>query len=111
MTFIASGVAPLSSQVTPKRVQRNDCSAPRFVWSALKNAFLSADQTNLGALQSFRCTRFGVTCDDNGATPDAMNVIGPKASCHANTTTPYVAGVQPMIDFVKGLKDDTAQIM
>jgi hypothetical protein len=74
-------------------------------------SFLSSDQTNLGPLQSFRCTRFGVTCDDGGATPDAMNTVGPKANCHANTTSPYVAGVQPMIDFVKGLKDDSAQIM
>jgi hypothetical protein len=73
-------------------------------------SFLTPDQL-LGPLQSFRCTRFGVTCDDNGATPDAMNVVGPKANCHANTTTPYVAGVQPVIDFVKGLKDDSAQIM
>jgi len=33
----------------------------------------------LGWLQSFRCTRFGVRCDDGGATPDAMNQPGPNA--------------------------------
>ena len=45
--------------------------------------------TYLGALQSFRCTRFGITCEGGGTTPDAMNEAGQKTSCHSNEASPF----------------------
>ena len=71
---------------------------------------LTGDTTVLGPLQSMRCTHYGVTCDSDGTTPDAMNQVGAKSGCHANKTSPYVADVAPYADFLKGLKADPAQV-
>lgn len=71
---------------------------------------LGADATQLGPLQSFRCTRYGVTCDQGGTSPDEMNQIGIKAGCHASSSSPYVAAVGPYVEFLKGLKADPAQV-
>lgn len=60
----------------------------------------------LGELQSFRCTRFGVLCDNNGTTPDLMNTVGTKDKCHPNESSVYLANVQGYVDFLKGLKKD-----
>lgn len=45
-------------------------------------AFFGSDPA-LGALSSFRCTQFGVTCADGGATPAAMAMPGAKSACAA----------------------------
>jgi len=74
-------------------------------------SLLTTDVTVLGPLQSFRCTRYGVTCDDGGTTTDAMNQIGTKSGCHANASSPNVAGVQPIVDYVKDLKAEQSQVM
>ena len=63
----------------------DDCS---FADSAL----LSSDTSQLGPLQSFRCTRYGVTCDDGGTTSDAMNQVGAKTGCHPNTDVAVPGG-------------------
>jgi hypothetical protein len=67
---------------------------------------LGNESAALGPQQSFRCTRFGVLCDDNGATPDAMNVVGPKDKCHPNESSTYLTNVSAYVDFLKGLKPD-----
>jgi len=72
---------------------------------------LSSDTSTLGPLQSFRCTRFGVTCDVGGATTDAMNQVGPKTSCHPNATAPYLADVHALADELKARKSDPSQVM
>ena len=72
---------------------------------------LTSDLTTLGPLQSFRCTRFGVTCDEGGTTTDAMNQVGPKGKCHASTTSPYLADVQTLAEGLQGLKGDPSQVM
>ncbi|MFT3692827.1 MAG: hypothetical protein QM831_06785 [Kofleriaceae bacterium] len=82
----------------------DDCS--------LENAaMLTTDTSRLGPLQSFRCTRYGVTCDDGGATPDDMNQDGSKSECHASTDTTYLVSVDGMADQLKALKVDASQIM
>jgi hypothetical protein len=78
--------------------------------SIADTAFFSADTSTLGALQSFRCTRFGVTCDQGGATPDAMNQIGPKSSCHANEQSQYLAHLADYKAFLESLKPDPLMI-
>jgi hypothetical protein len=82
----------------------DDCS---FAHSSL----LGPDTTSLGALQSFRCTRFGITCDGGGATTDAMNEVGAKTSCHSNETSPFVTQVQGYVDFLHGLKANPADVV
>jgi len=70
------------------------------------STLLSSDTGTLGPRQSFRCTRFGVTCDQNGQTTDAMNKTGPKGQCHSNDNSAYLAKVDKYVTFLKGLKPD-----
>ena len=83
----------------------DDCSMQDTV------GLLGPETPAIGAQQSFRCTRFGVTCDDNGATPNAMNVVGPKAKCHPNDGSQYLTKVSGYVDFLKGLKDDPSKVI
>jgi len=74
-------------------------------------ALLTSDTTTLGALQSFRCTRFGVTCDQGGATPDAMNAVGQKTACHSRTAEDFLDDVGSYHDFLVGLKDSASKVI
>lgn len=65
----------------------------------------------LGPLTSFRCTQFGVTCDVGGETSAAMGEVGPKAECHASTSSTIIDDVAPYIDLLRGVKDDPYAVM
>lgn len=72
---------------------------------------LLGSNTNVyGPLQSFRCTRFGVTCNVGGKTPDEMNMPGPKSGCHSNEAS-LLADVASYADFLKDLKGDPNAVM
>ncbi|HEX7701766.1 MAG TPA: hypothetical protein VF403_13605 [Kofleriaceae bacterium] len=101
----AGFIRPLANLAIVILSDEDDCTASDTT------SLLTVDTTVLGPLQSFRCTRYGVTCDDGGTTTDAMNTIGTKSGCHTNAGSPNVASVQPIIDFVKDLKDDPSQVM
>jgi hypothetical protein len=58
--------------------------------SATSTELFSTDTSVLGTFSTFRCYRYGVTCDIGGATPDEMNAPGEKSACHPNETSPYV---------------------
>jgi hypothetical protein len=75
------------------------------------STLLGSDVATLGPLQSFRCTRFGVTCDVGGATPDQMNTVGVKDQCHSNETSAYLTNVAGYEAFFKGLKADPNDVM
>jgi hypothetical protein len=79
--------------------------------SMAHSTLMSSDTATLGPLQSFRCTRFGVTCDDGGKTSSEMNVPGAKKKCHANATSQYLTGVDDSADFFQGLKLDRRDVM
>jgi hypothetical protein len=81
----------------------DDCS---FAHSTL----LGTDPS-LGPLQSFRCTRFGITCDYGGATPDEMNVPSAKTSCHSNETSPYLTKIADYTTYFRSLKSDPRNVM
>lgn len=72
---------------------------------------LLAPGTDLGDRQSFRCTRYGVTCDQGGQNSNAMNNLGAKSQCHPNDDSPYLAKVSDFVKFVKGLKDDPRKVI
>jgi len=65
----------------------------------------------MGPLQSFRCTRFGVTCDQGGTTPDQMNQVGTKDQCHSNENSQYLEKVANYVDFLKKLKTDASKVI
>ena len=71
----------------------------------------ASDVLQLGPLQSFRCTRFGVTCDTAGQTPSDMNAVGPKAGCHPNESSTLVSDVSSYVDFLTNLKGDPNGVM
>jgi len=75
----------------------DDCS---FAHSSI----LTQDTGTYGPLSSFRCTRFGVTCDVGGQTTDAMNQAGDKNQCHSNESGTDLTAVASYTSFLKGLK-------
>lgn len=79
--------------------------------SMAHTTLLTSATDPLGPLQSFRCTRFGVLCDQNGATPDAMNQVSPKSQCHPNDASAYLAKVVDYANFLKGLKQDPGKVI
>jgi hypothetical protein len=79
--------------------------------SVAHSTLFGADTSSLGPLTSFRCTRFGVECDDGGATTDAMNQVGAKANCHARAGSPYVEDVTPFADYLIDLKGHPRAVM
>ena len=79
--------------------------------SISKSSMLGPESAALGPLQSFRCTRFGVTCDVGGTTTDAMNQVGSKSQCHPNENSQYLEKVSTYVDFLKGVKADPSRII
>jgi len=79
--------------------------------SLAETGLLATDTSVLGPLQSFRCTRFGVTCDDGGATTAAMNQPGPKNGCHQSTTSPLLADVHAFAQELQARKADPSQVV
>jgi hypothetical protein len=79
--------------------------------SIAHSTMLGPESAALGPLTSFRCTRFGVTCDQNGATSDAMNQVGTKGQCHPNDASQYLEKVKTYVDFLKGLKSDPSKVI
>jgi hypothetical protein len=73
---------------------------------------LTSDTTQLGPLQSFRCTRYGITCDQGGTDQNAMNQVGPKGMCHSNESGEYLTKIADYATFFKGLKpDDSTKVI
>lgn len=75
------------------------------------STLLTSDTTQLGPLQSFRCTRYGITCDTGGTDPNAINVAGPKSACHSNETGQYLTKIADYVTFFKGLKADPNNVI
>jgi hypothetical protein len=75
------------------------------------SSLLSSDTGTLGPRQSFRCTRFGVTCDNGGKTTDAMNQVGNKTQCHPSDDATYLSKVNDYVAFLKGLKTDPRKVI
>ena len=79
--------------------------------TAKSTQLFAPTDTTIGTLSSFRCTRFGVTCTEGGATSDAMNVIGAKGGCSSNETSTMIDPVTPYRDFLLGLKTDPSKVV
>ncbi len=79
--------------------------------SVAHSTLFGSDVEALGPLQSFRCTRVGVTCDVGGATPDDMAIVGEKAKCHANEASPYVAPLDRYRQLLETIKSDPRDVI
>lgn len=82
----------------------DDCSVEH-------GSFFTTDTSVLGPLQSFRCTRFGVTCAHGGQTPDDMNQPGAKSDCKPASDSPYVEDTQPFVDALLAAKGDARKVL
>jgi hypothetical protein len=72
---------------------------------------LTPDTSALGPQQSFRCTKYGILCDDSGSTTTAMEQLGIKTKCHPNDASAYLTKVSGYVDFLKGLKSDPRKVI
>jgi hypothetical protein len=79
--------------------------------SMAKTTMLGSENATLGPQQSFRCSRFGIICDDGGSTTNAMNQTGVKTKCHPNDASPYLTKVADYVEFLKGLKKDPKKVI
>jgi hypothetical protein len=81
----------------------DDCSAE-------STALFGPETMALGPLQSFRCTRFGVTCATGGQTEGEMNQTGPKLGCGPSTSSTLVDDVAPYRELLQGLERDGRKV-
>ena len=79
--------------------------------SMAHSSLLAPDSADPGVPRSFRCTRYGVSCDDGGQTPDAMNQLGSKHACHPNDDSPFLTKVSGYATFLKSLKTDPRKVV
>ncbi|MDB4955383.1 MAG: hypothetical protein JWO36_2952 [Myxococcales bacterium] len=75
------------------------------------SSLLGADMNTLGPLQSFRCTRFGITCATGGADSNAMNQVGPKGMCNSNESSAFLTKIGDYVTFFKTLKSDPKNVI
>lgn len=68
-------------------------------------ALLGPESATLGPVQSFRCTRFGVACDED------VSTVGTKHACHPATDTALVSGVDPFVEEYRRLVPDPARLV
>src|SRR6185295_10911725 len=66
---------------------------------------LGPASNELGTLQSFRCVRFGITCDQD------VDSIGDKTNCHPDDTSPFMTRVDALADFLATQKPDPQRVM
>ena len=79
--------------------------------SMAHTTMLTADTTQLGPLQSFRCNRFGHVCAQGGADSNAMNQVGAKGGCTSNENSQYLTKIADYVSFFKGLKADPSNVI
>jgi hypothetical protein len=85
----------------------DDCSLAHYSTLATDNT----SNARLGELQSFRCTRFGVLCNQGGQDTDQMNQTGPKGQCHPSDDETYLSKIDNYVNFLKGLKSDPNKVI
>jgi hypothetical protein len=75
------------------------------------STLLGPESSALGPLQSFRCNRFGHTCQVGGKTEAEMNTVGVKDQCGPNEDSPYIEKVATFVNFMKQLKGDPQKVI
>lgn len=75
------------------------------------STLLGPESPALGVLQSERCTRFGVRCENGGGSTDQMHQVGTKSQCSPRDDSAYLTKVSDYVKFLKGLKPDVSKII
>lgn len=73
--------------------------------SARSPALFGPDSEQLGTLQSFRCTRTGLTCDQ------PIGELGDKTHCVSDPESAVVEDIQPFVDAVIAVKGDPRTVL
>ncbi len=68
-------------------------------------ALLGPTSAALGPVQSYRCTRFGVTCDED------LTTVGEKHGCRPAPASPYVSDPSAFVDEYRRLVPDPARLV
>ncbi len=71
-----------------------------------KSTLLGPESPSMGPLQSFRCNRFGHTCQVGGRNEQEMNSVGTKGQCSPNENSQFLEKVSSFVDFLKKLKGE-----
>lgn len=79
--------------------------------SIAHNELMGSDTSTFGPLQSFRCTRFGVTCRIGGEDPAQMNQTGAKTECGANESVGYLTSIAELASDMMLHKADPRTLM
>ena len=58
----------------------------------------------LGPQSSFRCTQFGLECDQ------PIDEVGEKTNCHPRADSPYVDDIAPFVDAMRTVRGDPARV-
>lgn len=74
-------------------------------------SLLRADTTVLGALTSFRCTRFGIECDAGGSDPDQMKAPGTKSLCQSNEASAFLTPISRYKSLLSTVKADPRDVL
>lgn len=69
------------------------------------SSMFAPESADLGPLSSFRCFRFGVTCDQD------PTLLGAKTNCHPNDSSQFMTGISPIADFLAAQKPDPRRVM
>jgi hypothetical protein len=75
--------------------------------SAADTGLFDPDNGALGPPTSFRCTEFGVTCDEG----DLIRTAGAYTNCRPRVSSPNMRDPQEYVDFLKSLKCDQSRII
>ncbi len=61
-------------------------------------------EPDLGPLDSFRCTRYGVSCDQ------PIDEVGDKTNCRPTEDSPYIEGITSFIDAMRIVRGDPTRV-
>ena len=65
----------------------------------------TADENVLGPLQSFRCTRHGLSC------LQPLDQVGAKTDCSPREDSPFIEGIEPFEELLRSLKPRREQLV
>jgi hypothetical protein len=82
----------------------DDCSARDSTMYDPNDTALTG---TLGPLASFRCTEFGITCDEG----NVGRASGSYTGCRPRQDSPYLRDPQDFVNFLKSLKSDPSRII
>jgi hypothetical protein len=83
-----------------------DCSAKD------PQLFSPTNFATLGQYTDFRCTNFGVVCNETASDPSVdRTIFGKRTGCHANDNSPFLYSAKEYIEFFRRLKSSPSLVV